>query len=175
MSKIHIHSFKSTIGELLIGDFEGQLCLLDWKYRAKRLQVDERVCNFLKAKYTYQETDFHQQVKQQLGEYLNKKRSSFDLPLLLAGSNFQQQVWQQLLKIPYGQTTTYLDLSLKLGDEKAIRAVASANGANGISIIVPCHRVIGSDGKLIGYAGGLSAKKKLLDLEAGLIQNELFQ
>jgi len=84
---------------------------------------------------------------------------------LFVGSDFQKTVWEKLLTIPYGKTTSYLELSRMLGDEKAIRAVATANGANAISIIVPCHRVIGSDGSLTGYAGGLNAKQKLLQLE----------
>ena len=89
------------------------------------------------------------------------------------GTDFQKEVWTELIKIPYGESRTYLELSKQLGNELAIRAVASANGANAISIIVPCHRIIGSDGKLIGYAGGLSAKKKLLELEGALKTNQL--
>jgi len=91
----------------------------------------------------------------------------FDIPLRLAGSEFQQKVWQALLQIPFGKTATYLGLSNKLQNPKAIRAVAAANGANAISIMVPCHRIIGSSGELIGYAGGLKAKQQLLELESG--------
>ena len=92
---------------------------------------------------------------------------------MLVGSDFQKTVWNTLLQIPYGKTETYLGLSKSMNNEKAIRAVASANGANAFSIIVPCHRVIGSDGKLVGYAGGLSVKKKLLELEGALATNQL--
>jgi len=92
---------------------------------------------------------------------------------LLVGSDFQKQVWNELLKIRFGQTLSYLELSRNLGNEKAIRAVASANGANAISILVPCHRVIGSDGSLTGYAGGLGANKKLLELEGALKSDQL--
>jgi methylated-DNA-[protein]-cysteine S-methyltransferase len=102
----------------------------------------------------------------QLDEYFNKKREIFDLPLDLQGTEFQKRVWNELLKIPFGKTTSYKELTLKLGDIKAIRAVAAANGANPVSIIVPCHRVIGSDGSLTGYAGGLWRKKWLLEHES---------
>ena len=102
----------------------------------------------------------------QLDEYFNKKREIFDLELDLQGTDFKKRVWNELLKIPFGKTITYKELTLKLGDIKAIRAVAAANGANPISIIVPCHRVVGSDGSLTGYAGGLWRKRWLLDHES---------
>ncbi|KAB2868464.1 MAG: methylated-DNA--[protein]-cysteine S-methyltransferase, partial [Bacteroidales bacterium] len=89
----------------------------------------------------------------------------FELPLLLIGTPFQKSIWNELLKIPYGKTETYMGLSQKLNNTKAIRAVAAANGANAISIIVPCHRIIGSNGELVGYAGGVDVKQKLLRLE----------
>ena len=108
-----------------------------------------------------------------LNDSFEKKRTHFDIPLELIGTEFQQRVWQELQRIPYGKTISYLQLSKNLGDEKAIRAAATANGANGISILIPCHRVIGSDGSLTGYAGGLPAKKKLLIIE-GSGQRELF-
>src|SRR5690606_18399830 len=102
-----------------------------------------------------------------------KKRTTFDIPLLFIGTDFQKSVWEALMEIPYGTTKSYLELSRDLGDENAIRAVATANGANSISIIVPCHRIIGSDGSLTGYAGGLNAKKKLLQLEGMNFGNQL--
>ncbi len=102
----------------------------------------------------------------QIDEYFNKKRQIFDLELDLQGTEFQKRVWKELLKIPFGKTVSYKDLTLRLGDIKAIRAVAVANGANPVSIIVPCHRVIGSDGSLTGYAGGLWRKSWLLEFES---------
>jgi len=102
----------------------------------------------------------------QLDEYFNKKREIFDLQLDLQGTEFQKRVWNELLKIPFKKTISYKELTLKLGDIKAIRAVAAANGANPVSIIVPCHRVIGSDGSLTGYAGGLWRKQWLLEHES---------
>lgn len=110
----------------------------------------------------------------QLNEYFEGKRTDFDFKLNPKGTDFQQKVWQELLHIPFGKTMSYLDLSKKLGDVKAIRAVASANGKNPLWIVVPCHRVIGSDGSLTGYAGGLWRKKWLLEHENPVKQQSLF-
>lgn len=110
----------------------------------------------------------------QLQEYFEGKRTTFNFPINPKGTDFQQKVWKALLEIPYGKTTSYMDLSKKLGDVKAIRAVASANGKNPLWIVVPCHRVIGSDGSLTGYAGGLWRKKWLLEHENPLKQQSLF-
>ena len=116
----------------------------------------------------------------QLKEYFSGIRKNFDIPLDPEGTEFQKKVWDSLLEILYGQTTSYLNLALKLGDKNLVRAVANANGANAISILIPCHRVLGSQNELTGYAGGLRAKKKLLELEKTLphfkvIQPELFE
>ncbi|UOB15930.1 methylated-DNA--[protein]-cysteine S-methyltransferase [Abyssalbus ytuae] len=110
----------------------------------------------------------------QLQEYFDGKRQSFSLTLNPEGTDFQKRVWQALTEIPFGKTTSYLQLSKKLGDVKAIRAVASANGKNPFWIIVPCHRVIGADGSLTGYAGGLWRKKWLLEHENPPAQQSLF-
>ncbi|MCR9182325.1 MAG: methylated-DNA--[protein]-cysteine S-methyltransferase [Flavobacteriaceae bacterium] len=111
---------------------------------------------------------------QQLQEYFTGERKEFQLKLNPQGTPFQQKVWKVLIKVPYGETTTYLALSRKLGDEKAIRAVAAANGKNPLWIVIPCHRVIGSDGSLTGYAGGLWRKKWLLEHENPPSQTSLF-
>ncbi|RAR71671.1 methylated-DNA--[protein]-cysteine S-methyltransferase [Flavobacterium aciduliphilum] len=110
----------------------------------------------------------------QLQEYFEGKRTNFDFKITPKGTDFQQKVWQELCNIPFGKTLTYLELSKKLGDVKAIRAVASANGKNPLWIVIPCHRVIGSDGSLTGYAGGLWRKKWLLDHESSSKQPTLF-
>jgi methylated-DNA-[protein]-cysteine S-methyltransferase len=109
----------------------------------------------------------------QLKEYFAGTRKKFDVPLDVDGTEFQKRVWKELQKIPYGKTISYKTLSEKLGDVKAIRAVGTANSKNPVAIIIPCHRVIGADGKLIGYAGGLEIKEKLLHLE-GALNPELF-
>ena len=110
----------------------------------------------------------------QLKEYFEGARTRFDLKLNPSGTDFQKSVWNALQDIPYGKTVSYLDLSKSLGDVKAIRAVATANGKNPLWIVVPCHRVIGSDGSLTGYAGGLHRKKWLLDHENPVKQQRLF-
>jgi len=110
----------------------------------------------------------------QLREYFDGQRIQFDFKINPQGTDFQQKVWQELLNIPFGKTMSYLDLSKKLGDVKAIRAVASANGKNPLWIVIPCHRVIGTDGSLTGYAGGLWRKKWLLEHESPAKQQSLF-
>lgn len=110
----------------------------------------------------------------QLQEYFDKKRTYFDFKLNPKGTEFQQKVWKSLLEIPYGKTISYMDQTKKLGDIKAIRAVASANGKNPLWIVVPCHRVIGTNGSLTGYAGGLSRKKWLIEHENPTTQQSLF-
>lgn len=115
-----------------------------------------------------------QDAVSQLQEYFEGKRTDFDLKLNPKGTEFQQKVWKSLLEIPYGKTVSYMDQTKKLGDVKAIRAVASANGKNPLWIVVPCHRVIGTNGSLTGYAGGLSRKKWLLEHENPSTQQSLF-
>ena len=115
-----------------------------------------------------------QETVAQLNEYFEGKRTSFDFKLNPKGTDFQQKVWKSLLEIPFGKTRTYLEQSKILGDVKAIRAVASANGKNPLWIVVPCHRVIGTDGSSTGYAGGLWRKKWLLEHENPTNQVSLF-
>ena len=100
-----------------------------------------------------------------LDAYFRLERKSFDVPLLTVGTDFQKQVWDALQEIPYGKTCSYGELAERIGQPKAVRAVANANGANAISLFIPCHRIIGSDYSLTGYGGGLEAKKFLLELE----------
>lgn len=177
MSSIYTSYHQTSYGELILGEYEEQLVLCDWRYRKMRTSIDKRLQQGLKVNYQNKETALLHIVKQQLDEFFKQERQTFDLPLLFIGTDFQKTVWNTLLDIPYGSTESYLGLSRKLGDEKAIRAVASANGANAISIIIPCHRVIGSNNELTGYAGGLNAKQKLLELEGAIspkIQLDLF-
>lgn len=118
--------------------------------------------------------EFAKECIQQLDEYFAGNRTEFDLKLNPQGTDFQLSVWNELLNIPFGKTRTYLEQTKQIGDPKAIRAVASANGKNPIWIIIPCHRVIGSDGSLTGYAGGIWRKKWLLDHESPVKQQSLF-
>lgn len=113
------------------------------------------------------ETPVIKETYKQLSEYFAKKRKTFDIPLKLEGTEFQKAVWHALMKIPYGKTATYLEIAETIGNPKASRAVGMANNKNKIPIVIPCHRVIGSNGSLTGYAGGLEIKKKLLNIEKG--------
>ena len=165
MNQINIQYYKSKIGELIMGSFEEKLCLLDFKYRRMRKTVDSRIKKGLNADYIEQDNRILQETKNQFDEYLSGERREFDIPVLMVGSDFQKNVWKALMKVPYGTTATYLQLAKSIGNENAARAVAAANGANAIAIIIPCHRIIGSDGELVGYGGGLPVKKRLLKLE----------
>ena len=162
---IWIQNYQSPCGELILGSLDGKLCLCDWMDENRRALIDRRRQKVLHARYETGESEVIVRAVAQLDEYFAGKRTEFDVPLLFAGTDFQKTVWNALLNIPYGKTVSYATLSQDLGKLKAIRAVAAANGANSISILVPCHRVIGSNQKLVGYAGGLPAKQWLLDLE----------
>ena len=165
MNKIILQYFKTPVGELILGAFQEKLCLCDWRYRKMRPTIDKRIQEGLNASFSEGETNVTETAKNQLKEYFSAKRIDFDVPLLMVGTSFQKTVWNELLKIPFGTTESYLGLSKKIGNEEAIRSVAAANGANAISIFIPCHRIIGSDGRLTGYGGGIQAKRKLLQLE----------
>jgi len=174
MEVIKTTYYKSPVGELILGSYQDSLCLCDWRYRRMRTTIDKRIQQLLGVSFSEEPCNVVDKAIGQLEAYFSQTLTEFDLPLKLAGTEFQQSVWNELLKIPYGKTSSYLSLSNKLNNPKAIRAVASANGANAISIIIPCHRIIGSDGSLVGYAGGLPAKKRLLKLESGVEQLEMF-
>ncbi len=124
--------------------------------------------NTIKRELTKQPESAHPvltETEKQLNAYFKKELKQFDLPLFLKGTDFQKRVWTQLMQTPFGKTINYLELAKQLGDEKCIRAAASANGKNPVSIILPCHRIIGSDGKLVGYSGNLERKQWLLEHE----------
>ncbi len=157
--------YKTPVGELKLGSYQEKLVLADWRYRKMRNSIDQRLMKALNAEFEEGNSRVMNETKQQLADYFEGIRENFDIPLKLVGTKFQISVWEQLQKIPFGKSNSYLQLSKDLGNEKAIRAVASANGANGISILVPCHRIIGANNDLVGYAGGIPAKRKLLQLE----------
>lgn len=168
VDKIIISYHKSPFGELVLGSFGEALCLCDWRYRKMRGAIDSRLQKGLNACFAEGESGVIESALVQLSDYFSYQRKSFDIPILPVGTDFQKQVWRALLEVPFGSTSTYRKLADKIGNPKAVRAVASANGANAISILIPCHRIIGSDGSLVGYAGGLKAKEKLLKLEHNL-------
>lgn len=157
MAQVYI---KSPVGVTLIeGDETGVSKILVYD---KEIQVSKTIPPEL------------QEAVNQLNEYFDGKRIDFDFAINPKGTDFQKRVWDSLLEIPFGKTMTYMEQAIKLGDVKAIRAVASANGKNPLWIVVPCHRVIGSNGSLTGYAGGLWRKKWLLDHENPVKQQSLF-
>lgn len=157
----------SPVGQLTLIASERGLAAVLWENEdPKRVGIDKGI----------ESGDFPLLVAtaQQLREYFDGQRSEFALPLDFIGTAFQQQVWQALLTIPYGETRSYLQIAQQIGNEKSVRAVGAANGKNPISIIAPCHRVIGSSGKLTGFAGGLEAKAFLLHLESPAQQADLW-
>lgn len=174
IEQLTIQYYPSAYGEFILGAYQEQLVLCDWRYRKMRREIDERIQGGLQTSYVEVDHEFACKIEtpvirdtiRQLDEYFNGKRKAFELPLLFVGTDFQKLVWKELLKIPFGETKSYLELSRALGNENAIRAVAAANGANALSIVVPCHRIIGSKGELTGYAGGIATKRKLLKLES---------
>jgi len=165
MNRIEIQYYKTKIGELILGSFEDKLCLLDFRYRRMRNTVDKRIKDGLNADFIEQDNSVLKETRDQIDEYLIGNRKEFSIPLLMVGSDFQKQVWHELMNVKYGETASYLDLAKSIDNKNAVRAVASANGANSIGLIIPCHRIIGSNGKLVGYGGGLAVKKRLLNLE----------
>ncbi|MCK5784557.1 MAG: methylated-DNA--[protein]-cysteine S-methyltransferase, partial [Desulfobacterales bacterium] len=138
---------------------------LDFRYRKMRRIVDNRIKKGLNSDFAEQDDKILRKTRQQLDEYFAGDRKAFNIPLLMVGTDFQKSVWNALMNVPYGTTSTYLQLAKNINHKNAVRAVANANGANSIGLIIPCHRIIGSNGKLVGYGGGLPVKKRLLKLE----------
>ncbi|TPH13983.1 methylated-DNA--[protein]-cysteine S-methyltransferase [Litorilituus lipolyticus] len=164
-SRINIQYYKHPYAEFILGSYEDCLCLCDFRYRKMRANIDKRIQHGLKASFIEQNDEVLEQANNQLEEFFLGQRISFNMSLLHVGTEFQKFVWHSLMAVDYGDTTTYRDLAIETGNKSAIRAVASANGANAFAIIVPCHRVIGSNHELVGYGGGLPLKRKLLEFE----------
>ena len=164
-NKITVKSYQTPCGILLLGSINDNLCLCDWRTENHRDRVDRRLKQTFHAEYETGTSEVIAYAEQQLNEYFAGERQTFDAPLCFTGTDFQIKVWNELLKIPFGTTISYGELARRIGCPTAVRAVANANGANSISIFVPCHRVIGSDNSLTGYGGGLNAKQMLLKLE----------
>ena len=164
---LYLHAFPSPLGNILAAASERGLCLLEFA-GSRRIDGELRDLQRLLGCQTKQGGNEHTRLVQiQLGEYFQGTRREFSVPLHAPGSPFQRRVWNALQTIPYGETTHYQALAEQLGNPAAVRAVAAANGANRLSIIIPCHRVIGKDGSLTSYGGGLQRKQWLLDHEQG--------
>lgn len=153
---------------------EEGICLLDYCDNPDLDREKKKLKEVFGAEIADQSNAAIALLETQLGEYFAGSRKSFSVPLCPMGSDFQKKVWEQLSRIDYGKTVTYMEQAVALGNQKAIRAVAGANGANKIAIVIPCHRVVGSTGNLTGYRGGLWRKKFLLDLESAQRQIEFF-
>ena len=153
-----IYNFK--IGKILIVEDENYIVRVKI-LNEESYTLDEKISKFVIKK----ETPLIKKTKLELMEYFDGKRKIFDIPVKLDGTDFQVKVWKELLKLPYGEICSYLDIAKKIGNPNGARAVGMANNKNKIQIIIPCHRVIGSNKKLIGYAGGIKIKEKLLKLE----------
>ena len=163
MDKLYKRKFRTFLGEAIALADDNFLLLLafsNYKNLQKKLQYFSTKYEVLDKK-----NSILQDTENQLAEYIGKHRKNFDLPIKLIGSDFQKKIWSHLINIPFGETISYAELAKRFGNEKAYRACANANAANNLSIIIPCHRVIHSNGELGGYAGGIERKKMLLELE----------
>ena len=163
--RINIQYYDSPCGRLFLASFADKLCLCDWSDNPFAERNMRRLTRGMNVSFKTETTSVLEETKRQLDEYFAGKRKAFDIQLQLTGTDFQKDVWNALLDIPYGATKSYKDIAQCIGKPKAVRAVAGAIGANGISILIPCHRVIGSDHSLTGYVGGLEAKRVLLGIE----------
>jgi AraC family transcriptional regulator of adaptative response/methylated-DNA-[protein]-cysteine methyltransferase len=162
---IKIIKIETPLGEMIAGATDDGICLLEFSDRRMLPTEYKDLTKYLRTTTGDGENNHIQTLRKQLDEYFNGTRKEFSVPLVTPGTPFQQAVWKELINIKYGTTRSYQEQSVALGKPDSIRAVANANGMNRISIIIPCHRVIGSDGRLTGYGGGLKRKKWLLDHE----------
>ena len=162
---IALKEIDTPVGRMRMGATGEGICLFDFQYRRSIDAIMNRIQKHSGDRCAEGDHPLFDLLEQQIGAYFAGSLQVFDLPLHLLGTPFQKTVWLGLMQIPYGTTRSYKQQSMFLGNEKAIRAVAGANGENGIAIIVPCHRVIGENGSLIGYGGGLQRKQWLLEHE----------
>ncbi len=160
--------FETPLGSMIAGATSKGLCLLEFMDRRSLESELEKIKKHKNGIFVKQESHIIKETKKQLLEYFAKERANFDIKLDMLGTEFQKQVWTVLCTIAYGETKSYFEQATRLGNVKAIRAVAGANAKNMISIIIPCHRVIGKNGKLVGYGGGIDRKRQLLALEGAM-------
>lgn len=162
---VTVNRITTPLGPMMVGVTDEGLCLLEFTDRRMLERQLEILKKKLKAEMVTGKHPFIEQAQTQLNEYFEGKRKQFKIPLVAPGSAFQHKVWNALMEIPYGSTRSYKQQAHEVGDVKAVRAVARANGENRISIIIPCHRIIGSDGSIVGYGGGVHRKQWLLKHE----------
>lgn len=163
--QVCVQYYESPCGELILASADNQLCLCDWNEKQCAERNKRRLQRLLNATFVVKTSSVIEAAILQLDQYFEGRRKTFDVPLLLVGTDFQQSVWKALQRIPYGTTFSYKEVAQSVGNQQGVRAVAQAIGANGIVIFIPCHRVIGSNHSLTGYAGGVETKAKLLEIE----------
>jgi O-6-methylguanine DNA methyltransferase len=174
---IYLTDIETPLGKMTAGCTNEGICLLEFTDRKEYQKEIVQIEKHFNSSAKFAKHKLHKEVIKQLEEYFSGKRKTFGLAINVPGTEFQKKVWNALIDVPYGKTRTYLEQSKTLGNPKAIRAIAKANGNNRISIIIPCHRIIGTNGNLIGYGGGLWRKKWLLQHEqnySGSKQESLF-
>ena len=162
---IHFQHYSAPCGQITLASIGDELCLCDWSANPCAERNLRRLTESVDASVKTEAASVLEETQRQLDEYFAGRRQTFDIPLRPIGTDFQHRVWSALLRIPYGETRSYKDIAQTVGRPQAVRAVAGAIGANGISILIPCHRVIGSNHSLTGFAGGLEAKRMLLEME----------
>ncbi|MBB6369605.1 methylated-DNA--[protein]-cysteine S-methyltransferase [Chryseobacterium shigense] len=169
MELIYRKTIQTPLGEMVACAVEEGICLLEFTDRKNFEKQFTSLSKALNSGFEERDHKHFTQLETELKEYFEGKRQVFNVPLYTTGTEFQEKVWQLLCEIPMGETRTYKKQSELLGNPKAIRAVGTANGINKIAILIPCHRVIGSNGELVGYAGGIWRKQKLLELEKAIL------
>lgn len=170
MAEVYLWQYKSPLGDMVVGSCRERLCLCDWLDSSGHERTKSRLERLLSAKSTYGKSEVNTAAISQLEEYFAGSRMEFDLPLEAVGTEFQQRVWRELQRVEYGERLSYSEVALRIGCPTATRAVAQAVGANPMAIILPCHRIVGSDGSMRGFAGGLARKEFLLKLEENSLQ-----
>ena len=166
---IDLKRIETPLGTMIACADESGVCMLEFSDRKALPTELKEISKFFEANIVQGENVHFKTLEEELSEYFKGKLKTFSVPLSPVGTDFQKKVWEILRQIPYGETRSYADQARMLGDVKKVRAVANANGLNKISIVIPCHRVIGSDGKLTGYGGGIWRKQKLLELERSIL------
>jgi AraC family transcriptional regulator of adaptative response/methylated-DNA-[protein]-cysteine methyltransferase len=163
---VHVARIETPLGTMIAAATKDHLVMLEFGDRRMRRTQFKRLSRLLRCDYSQDDTPILGMMRQQLDEYFAGRRRNFDVPMTMPGTDFQRSVWKELRRIRPGTTKSYAEVAEAIGRRAAVRAVARANGDNRIAILVPCHRVIGSDGSLTGYGGGLWRKQRLLELES---------
>src|SRR5690606_38014546 len=166
---IYLKNIETPLGTMIACAGESGISMLEFSDKKSLGAELEEISRHLGAHIIPGESSIFAKLEEELHEYFNGERKAFSVPISPVGTDFQKKVWEVLLKIPYGTTTSYREQATILGNPKAVRAVANANGLNKISILIPCHRIIGSNGTLTGYGGGIWRKQKLLELEKAIL------